>query len=124
MKVYEIVLKGFDGSTDKTDNKIMWVASKYPLHKTPGNTAVLSIEETNINPKDRGVDLVIESSDKIYKFDIYQPGEKAAGIQCFEDTIRIEVESGDPGGISGEFRDHMKQALIEWYDGAKVTFVP
>jgi len=54
-------------------------------------------------------------------FDIYMPGDFSAGIAGFSDMVSIEVDSGDPGGDAGEFKEHMKQALVEWYDGAKVT---
>ena len=60
---------------------------------------------------------------KTYTFDVYHPGERAAGIIGFSDTITITVESGDPGGDdSGEhsFQEFMLTFLREWYDGATV----
>jgi hypothetical protein len=56
-------------------------------------------------------------------FKINHPGESGAGIRSFSDTITIEIESGDPGGDVGEFEEHLKQTLIEWYDGAKVELI-
>jgi hypothetical protein len=57
---------------------------------------------------------------KICTFQITHSGESAAGIIAFTDTIKIYVESGNPGGETGDFRRFMLQALSEWYDGAKV----
>lgn len=53
-------------------------------------------------------------------YEIYHPGEHAAGIVGFSDTIEITVESGDPGGEPGEFAEFMRYSLHEWYDGAGV----
>lgn len=61
---------------------------------------------------------------KSFKFFIDCPGELAAGINSYTDTITIMVESGDPGGDeSGEdsFCEFMRSALAEWYDGARVN---
>jgi len=59
-------------------------------------------------------------SKKIY-YDIDIPCELAAGIVGGIEQIIIDIESGDPGGEEGEFEQHMRNALVEWYDGAKVT---
>lgn len=40
--MYELVLKGFDGSTDKTDDKIIWI-------KIPENTEIILNNSIN-NP--------------------------------------------------------------------------
>lgn len=64
--------------------------------------------------------------EKTFTFDIDHPGEQAAGIYGFTDTVKITVESGEPGGDeSGEdsFQEFMLQALKEWYDGAGVKIV-
>jgi hypothetical protein len=53
-------------------------------------------------------------------YDIHHPGERSAGVNAFEDTVTIEIESGDPGGNNGEFAEHMRDSLKEWFDGAKV----
>jgi len=58
------------------------------------------------------------------RFNIYVPGEKAAGIIGFEDTVVVTVNSGDPGGEPGEFEEHIRGALIEWYDGGNVVLDP
>lgn len=50
------------------------------------------------------------------QFKIHQHHEPAAGIMFYGDTITIEIESGDPGGEKGEFAEHMREALAEWYD--------
>jgi hypothetical protein len=53
-------------------------------------------------------------------YDVYHPGERSAGINAFEDTVTIHIDSGDPGGEDDEFAEHMRQSLADWYDGAKV----
>ena len=55
-----------------------------------------------------------------YIFEINHPGEPAAGIIGFTDTVSVKIESGDPGGEPGEFEAHIQEALAEWYDGAQV----
>ena len=55
-----------------------------------------------------------------YKFEIEHHGEWDAGIRPYSDTVVIQVISGDPGGDAGEFEEHMRQALKDWYDGATV----
>lgn len=58
-----------------------------------------------------------------FKFEIRVPSELSAGIRGFNDEVVVEVDSGDPGGVEGEFSEHMIGALREWYDGASVTEV-
>lgn len=58
---------------------------------------------------------------KTYTFNITVPGEYEAGINGFTDTIKILVESGEPGGDSGEFEEHIQSCLKEWYDGGDVS---
>jgi hypothetical protein len=53
-------------------------------------------------------------------YDVDFPAELGAGIRGFTETITVEVESGDPGGEEGEFAVWMRQAINEWYDGARV----
>ena len=55
-----------------------------------------------------------------FDFVVEHPGERGAGILPFSDSIIIQVASGDPGGDDGEFEEHMRNALKEWYDGAFV----
>jgi hypothetical protein len=57
---------------------------------------------------------------KTWSFDVVHHGERSAGILAYSDTIRISVESGDPGGIEGEFEQYIRQCLAQWYDGARV----
>lgn len=54
-------------------------------------------------------------------FQIHHPGELAAGIRSYTERVSITVESGDPGGIRGDFSEHIKDALADWFDGATVT---
>jgi hypothetical protein len=49
-------------------------------------------------------------------FIVYHPGEAAAGIEPLNDTITVEVASGDPGGEPGEFEEAMVHSLSDWYD--------
>ncbi len=53
-------------------------------------------------------------------FIIDHPGEIDAGVWGYTDTVSVEVESGDAGGDAGEFEEHMRESLAEWFDGAKV----
>lgn len=54
-------------------------------------------------------------------FDIEHKGEPAAEIIGYSDRVEITIESCDPGGEPGEFEQHMKEALAEWFDGAEIN---
>jgi hypothetical protein len=42
--------------------------------------------------------------------------------QNFEkDNIEVLVESGDPHGDIEEFREYMRNAILNWYDGLKIS---
>lgn len=59
----------------------------------------------------------------VYKYEIDSPDELDAGLHGFRDEVTVIVDSGEPGGDpTGEdsFEEYMRQALIEWYDGAGV----
>lgn len=58
-----------------------------------------------------------------YYYEVVAPGEPGAGIRGFTDTVTVLLESGNPGGDPGDFEGHLRAALKEWYDGAKVTQV-
>ena len=58
--------------------------------------------------------------DKTICFDINDRGDMDAGIWGFTDVVSINIESGDPGGAKGEFEAFMRDALLDWYDGATV----
>lgn len=54
------------------------------------------------------------------------PSEYAAGLIGSNDIITIKVDSGDPGGEKdGEnsFKEHMRLALKEWFDGCSVSVI-
>lgn len=51
---------------------------------------------------------------------VVHPGELAAGIRSYSETVRVIVESGDPGGDEEEFEKFMRDCLAEWFDGASV----
>lgn len=56
-------------------------------------------------------------------FNIHSPSELSAGLVGFDDTVKIEIESGNPGGDPGKFAKETAQFLQDWYDGAQVTLV-
>ena len=56
---------------------------------------------------------------KTFTYYIKHPGED--GMEGFTETVRISVESGDPGGNTGEFERQMLETLREWYDGAAIS---
>ena len=60
---------------------------------------------------------------KTFKFHIECPEELNAGLRGYSDDITLTVDSGDPGGKSGEFENDMIDFLKEWYDGAKITLI-
>lgn len=51
------------------------------------------------------------------EFIIYFGGEPAAGLNSFSDSVTIITD-----GIEEEpdFTEHIRSALLEWYDGASV----
>jgi hypothetical protein len=62
---------------------------------------------------------------KEFVYNISHPGEKCAGIQPYEDQVKISV-AYDPGGDEvgpDSFQEIMLQHLIDWYDGATVTLL-
>ena len=63
---------------------------------------------------------------KVIVYDVDFSGEMSAGLRPYTDRIRVEVESGEPGGdAEGEdsFQAHMLRAIREWYDGAGVEMI-
>jgi len=60
-------------------------------------------------------------SAKLFRIDVYFPGDLSAGMRAYSEAITIAVDSGDPRGDAGEFERHMMHALADWYDGAQVT---
>ena len=54
-------------------------------------------------------------------YDIYDPGEFAAGIHPFSDTITVNIESSNPPGEEGEFAEELRKFIAEWYDTTGVT---
>lgn len=57
----------------------------------------------------------------VYIFEVEHKGERSAGVRAYDDTVKVEVRSGDPGGVPGEFEAHVKTCLQEWFDGASVV---
>lgn len=58
-----------------------------------------------------------------YEFDVHVPSELSAGIRGYSDTIKLYLESGDPGGEPKEFEKFLIESLEQWYDGGKVILV-
>lgn len=54
------------------------------------------------------------------KFEVHHPGELAAGLRPFRDTVTVACESGEWGGAPGEFESYMEDCLKQWFDGAHV----
>lgn len=54
------------------------------------------------------------------EFDVIHHGDALAGLRHYNDTVTVCVRSGDPGGEDGEFEEHIRQAIAEWFDGAAV----
>lgn len=55
-----------------------------------------------------------------FTFEVHHSGERAAGIWPYSDEITVNVQSGDPGGVEGEFTEHVRESLAQWFDGADV----
>lgn len=68
---------------------------------------LLSLTRT-VEPKEDG---------KYLKYTVNFRGDPDAGIGSFTDRITVIIESGDPGGLEGEFAKQLKDFLDEWYDG-------
>ena len=56
-----------------------------------------------------------------YKIDV--PPDYSAGLHGVSDTVRLIVESGDPGGELGDFADHIMSALVDWYDAGDGVYM-
>lgn len=61
---------------------------------------------------------------KTYVFHVVRPSEYDAGIIGYTEEVHVTLQSGDPGWDVGEFEEHVKFSLEEWFDGAKVTAGP
>ena len=73
--------------------------------------------------EERAVRRVDAASSGSVSFYIYDPGERGAGLNPFDDTVTVSCRSGDFGDHD-DFIEHMKHALEQWYDGATVTVIP
>jgi hypothetical protein len=58
MKVYELTLKGFDGSTDETDHLVLWISCQDHLSLVCNGSNILTCGEIPVDPS--AVDIVIE----------------------------------------------------------------
>ena len=57
---------------------------------------------------------------KTFRFHICHPGESAAGIRPYTDTVTVSVESGEVPDHE-EFTDLIADALRQWFDGAGIS---
>lgn len=57
------------------------------------------------------------------RYRIYFSGELVASFYPFDDDVVITVGSGEPGGEPGEFAEHMRQCLAEWYETNQVELI-
>ena len=55
-----------------------------------------------------------------FKFQIVHPGERAAGIRSYEETVTVQINYGLAPGTEAEFKEGLVEFLKEWYDGAHV----
>lgn len=66
MNVYEVVQNGFNGATDKTDNKIIWVAAHCKEHVESyfkdNYMKIHSLPELSI--EDFGIDIILNEEGK------------------------------------------------------------
>jgi hypothetical protein len=60
---------------------------------------------------------------KTFKFEVYFPGELAAGLNSYSDTVEMTVHSFAPDEDTSDFEDWILTFLKEWYDGAGVEIV-
>lgn len=66
MKMMEITMPGFDGSTDLTDNLVMWVAVPENAEFVVNNNKIsVKKVEDNISADKSGLDLVFVDYEKI-----------------------------------------------------------
>ena len=56
------------------------------------------------------------------EFHIEFPGERAAGLMPYSEIVRIEIAHGPTGDHEQQQMVEMfREALVAWYDGAKVV---
>lgn len=53
-------------------------------------------------------------------FKVNIPPDYSSGLNGVYDTIKVVVDSGDPGGEPGEFTEFMLGCLKDWYDTPNV----
>jgi len=58
---------------------------------------------------------------KSYTFDVYSSGDAAAGLSGYTEKVTVVLDSGSPFGEPGEFEEHLRSSLADWFDGATVS---
>lgn len=53
-------------------------------------------------------------------FEVEVKGDVSAGIQPYSRRVKVSVD-GDCGGLDGEFAEHMRASLCEWFDTPSVA---
>jgi hypothetical protein len=72
--VYEYVMPGFDGSTDETDDHVIWVAaSKQQLVALLGPNLASKFALTTVDPGEAGVDFHLDSDGEALKARLAAP---------------------------------------------------
>lgn len=61
---------------------------------------------------------------KSWTVNINFTGEMSAGLWPYRDTVTVSVDSGNPGGDTGEFESFLREVFAEWYPGANVNVEP
>ena len=69
----------------------------------------------------RKEEIDISDNTKTLSLDVYVLDNNRAWQRSYSDTVTVTVESGDPGGDSGEFEEHIRQSLSDCFDVASVT---
>lgn len=60
---------------------------------------------------------------KTYVFDIHSLGDGAAGLSGYTEKVTVVLDSGNPLGERGEFEEHIRSSLADWFDGATIKLV-
>lgn len=88
MNVYQVTLSGFDGSTDLTDNKIIWVVAEEPEVVTDLLDKLgvkgYDIGPTDLDPSVAGIDFIIPDKPEIK--------EGNEGLTLVDISMRLEQD--------------------------------
>jgi hypothetical protein len=113
MKVFEVVLNGFNGGTDETDHLVKWVSAESESHvklvfDSLNPTKGYKINSTDIHPDCSGIDMVLKPS--LFKGIIPERTEKDIVEQALKD-----YEFEDIATNKQHVREGVQRALMEAY---------